>query len=377
MVFTRCKVLKNGEVSPELAHKIGVELANELWGDRFQVIVTTHLNTNHIHNHFVINSVSFKDGKKYYDNYYTYAMFREKSNEICEEYGLSTIKEKTTKHNINYDKFYKKYSQNDNYSARAKQDIDFAIRQAFSYREFFQIMNKLGYEIHERANKISIRYKDYKRNIRIERRFGEEYSIYSIKQRIINEDAIRVPFIEEEGNQNKKKLYKPKHNKSKIKVKGFIAIYFHYMYLLKLYPKNRYKRLSPEMIAEIRKMDIYSKEANFLATNNIKTNNDLESIYDNKLNAIKQEIVIRDNLWKERKNQTDEDIKKLICNKIAIQNKKIEQIREEVSLCEDIKTRIPQMKNQMNELEEKEKQEELDKQKKLVERKQKNIKREY
>ena len=131
------------------------------------------------------------------------------------------------------------------------------------------------------------------------------------------------------------------------------------------------------MIAEIRKMDIYSKEANFLATNNIKTNNDLESIYDNKLNAIKQEIVIRDNLWKERKNQTDEDIKKLICNKIAIQNKKIEQIREEVSLCEDIKTRIPQMKNQMNELEEKEKQEELDKQKKLVERKQKNIKREY
>lgn len=371
------KVLKNGEVTPELAHKIGVELANELWGDRFQAIVTTHLNTNHIHNHFVINAVSFKDGKKYYDNHYTYAMFREKSNEICEEYGLSTIKEKTTKHNINYDNFYKKYSQNDNYSTRAKQDIDFAIKQAFSYKDFFQIMNKLGYEIHERANKISIRYKDYKRNIRIERRFGEEYSIYNIKLRILNEEATRVPFIEEEGHQFKRKLYKPVHNKRKIKVTGFMAIYFHYMYLLKLYPKKKYKRLTPEMIAEIRKMDIYSKEANFLATNNIKTNDDLENIYDNKLTELKEETEIRDNLWKERKNQTNEDIKKTICNKIAMQNKKLEQIREEVSLCEDIKTRIPQMKNQMKKLEEKEKQEELDKQEKLNERKQKNKKREY
>ena len=54
---------KEDEVSPELAHKIGIELANEMWGDKFQVIVTTHLNTNHIHNHFVVNSVSFIDGK--------------------------------------------------------------------------------------------------------------------------------------------------------------------------------------------------------------------------------------------------------------------------------------------------------------------------
>lgn len=58
-----------GEVSPEVAHEIGVRLANEIWGDRFQVVVTTHLNTEHLHNHFVINSVSFKDGLKYYSNH--------------------------------------------------------------------------------------------------------------------------------------------------------------------------------------------------------------------------------------------------------------------------------------------------------------------
>ena len=56
---------KEGETTPELAHKIGVELAEELFGDRFEVVVSTHLNTNHYHNHIVINSVSFKDGKRY------------------------------------------------------------------------------------------------------------------------------------------------------------------------------------------------------------------------------------------------------------------------------------------------------------------------
>ena len=54
-----------GEVTPEVAHEIGLKLANEMWGDKYEVLVSTHLNTNHIHNHFVINSVSFIDGKKY------------------------------------------------------------------------------------------------------------------------------------------------------------------------------------------------------------------------------------------------------------------------------------------------------------------------
>ena len=86
-----------GEVTPELAHQIGVQFANEMWGDRFQVIVTTHLNTNHIHNHIVLNSVSFKDGLKYYDNHTNYAKMRHISDELCKEYGLSVIKEKATK----------------------------------------------------------------------------------------------------------------------------------------------------------------------------------------------------------------------------------------------------------------------------------------
>ena len=63
LAFHAYQSFNKGEVTPEIAHEIGVKLADEMWGDRFQVVISTHLNTQHLHNHFVINSVSFKDGK--------------------------------------------------------------------------------------------------------------------------------------------------------------------------------------------------------------------------------------------------------------------------------------------------------------------------
>ena len=98
--FHSFQSFKENEVTPELSHEIGVRLAEEMWGDRFEVMVSTHVNTNHIHNHFVINSVSFKDGKKYYDNRINYAKLRRLSDELCEEYGLSILKEKPCKRSI-------------------------------------------------------------------------------------------------------------------------------------------------------------------------------------------------------------------------------------------------------------------------------------
>ena len=68
VAFHAVQSFAEGEVTPKITHEIGVKLAEEMWGDRFQVVVTTHLNTDNIHNHFVVNSVSFVDGKKYYSN---------------------------------------------------------------------------------------------------------------------------------------------------------------------------------------------------------------------------------------------------------------------------------------------------------------------
>lgn len=83
VAFHAYQSFKPGEVTPDTAHQIGVELATKLWGDRFQVIVATHLNTNCVHNHFVLNSVSFLNGKRYNDCKRTYREFRSLSDEIC------------------------------------------------------------------------------------------------------------------------------------------------------------------------------------------------------------------------------------------------------------------------------------------------------
>ena len=83
---------KPGEVTPEIAHEIGKRLAKEMWGDRFEVVIATHLNKEHLHNHFVINSVSFADGLKYYDNTANYNLIKKISDRLCEEYNLSVIR---------------------------------------------------------------------------------------------------------------------------------------------------------------------------------------------------------------------------------------------------------------------------------------------
>ena len=262
------------KVSPEIAHKIGVELAKEMWGDRFQVVVTTHLNTDHTHNHFVINSVSYLDGLKYYDNHTNYSRMRHISDELCKEYGLNTIKEKKTKRNLNYENFYRKSLYNDNYSNNAKRDIDLAIRQAYSYDDFIYLMKKLDYDVMVRAGKLSIRKKNYNRNIRIERRFGEDYTIENIKRRIIEEQAIRVPFIENVYSRKINYPFAKRHKRAK--AKGFIALYYHYCYLLKVFPNNvPQQRLPASIRADVSRMEELSNQAKLLATNNIKTLDDL------------------------------------------------------------------------------------------------------
>ena len=79
-----------GEITPDLAHEIGVELAKRLWGDRFQVLVTTHLDKNHLHNHFCLNSVSFTDGYKFRGGIKEYKQMREASDKLCRDCLLYT-----------------------------------------------------------------------------------------------------------------------------------------------------------------------------------------------------------------------------------------------------------------------------------------------
>ena len=141
---------KTGEVTPELAHKIGVELAEKMFSEH-QVLVATHLNTGTYHNHFVINSVNMFTGKKFDCNKGAYFRFRGLSDELCEKYNLTVIKNPKgrTARNIY---FAEKRGEPTKYNLMRKA-IDEAIEMCINYGQFKKVMYKKGYIINDDYNR--------------------------------------------------------------------------------------------------------------------------------------------------------------------------------------------------------------------------------
>lgn len=341
-----------GEVTPEVAHEIGVKLANELWGDRFEVVISTHLNTDHIHNHFVLNSVSFMDGKKYYNNRYTYALMRETSDRICEEYKLNVLQEKPCgKHNIDYTKYYKEQVKKSNHYVMTKDDIDYAIAQAYSYKDFLSILKRMNYVVENRYGKLSVRKEPYKRNIRIARAFGDEYTIENIEKRIYETEQTRVPFPEARYGRKKYKNIKRQNFKNRKKAKGIKALYFYYCFLLRIFPRNKKKIYSKELKEDIKKMDEISKEVRFICGNKIETIQDLMEYKKSFILERKKLKSERENLWKKSRKVKKENEKNEILTKIKLLQKEIKELSNKVNMIEDIETRIPQIKQRIEDLE--------------------------
>lgn len=340
---------KEGEVTPDEAHKIGLELANEMWGDRFQVVVTTHLNTKHYHNHFVLNSVSFLDGKKYNADRNSYAEFRRLNDLICMEHGKSYLSEKKTKSGINYINYQNRGIKYTNYYKKAKEDLDLAIAKASNYESFKNILINLGYDITVRAGKLSIRGKDYKRNIRIERYFGEDYSIDNINKQI---KGLYLPETRSYYRNRKPTsilsiLSKPKYN-------SFYSMYIRYCNLLNNYP-NYVKKypLSSSVKEDVKKLDSFSEQAIMLVNNHIETEDNFYFFLNDKVKELSNLKQKREDLWK--KYKTIKDNKKVeIKKEIDNISDKIKEVNKEVKMCEDIRLRKKDVEDNLKTIEDKE-----------------------
>ena len=368
LAFHGYQSFKEGEVTPEIAHEIGVKLAEEMWGDRFQVVVSTHLNTDNIHNHFVINSVSFKDGYKYYSNISNTALLRKTSDEICEEYGLSVLKEKTCKSGINFENFYKKSMRDSDYYKFAKEDIDYAIKHSYTLKQFQQMLVSMGYNYYYRADKLSIRRELYKRNIRVERAFGEEYSLENIKRRILENDYIRQEKIIPYMLIRHKRFTSRDRIRRKYKPKGIVALYYYYRNLIKLYTRNNAQyKLTPKMREEVKKMDEYSEKIRFLCKYKIETISDVDNVKEKKQEEMQNILNTRNRLYYKRQKLDNESEKDSVTKEIINVTAVLQKVRKEIRLCDDIYDSIPRMKEQLKEVDEKEN--ENAKEKKLKEKK--------
>ena len=296
---------KGHECSPDVAHEIGCKLAEKLWTDRFQVVVCTHINTENVHNHFIINATSYVDGMRFYDNKSNYYELRRASDLLCEEYGLSVIEDRK---GAAISRRLREL-ENKGMPTRlniAKAAIDMSLEWARTLKEMQLILKKLDFEtdFSPEHKHWTIKSKGWERPIRLKRiadKYGDAYTKKGILLRldddkktpedadteemlmmfrkafedekrligtdeILNDDSMIINGIEPKADNSIKaygpmntkheqilKAYFP-HSKHRARLKhfdrsrpcakGLHAYYLRWLYRLGVLPKRR-KRISP------------------------------------------------------------------------------------------------------------------------------------
>lgn len=283
---------KPDEVTPELCHEIGVKLAQQMWGDRFQVIVSTHLDKDHLHNHFCFNSVSFLDGKKYNYSKSELQRLRDTSDLICKEYGLSVIAtDNKSKAPSRVLYFAEKNNEPTKYNLM-RAAIDEAIKISPAPKEFIRIMRKKGYIVNVNPERkyATICSVNDSRSTRL-KTLGEKYDWHNIVEQINTQDGFTLfPAYKEFNRESKTKYIKPKKYIFKgsfqavKKVTGLKALYLYYCYRLGYLPKKKqHKPLSPEMKEAWRKINRYSNQVILISKYNLDDTDEVEQfINDNK-----------------------------------------------------------------------------------------------
>lgn len=288
------------EVDPEEAHDIGVELAQRIWGERFQVVVATHVNTGHVHNHFVINSVSVADGYKFYNSPEDYDLMRRTSDEICLEHGLSIIEEPSQVGSKNW---LKNKEAGQPYIREAIcRDIDAAMVDSVSMDDIYFLLQEKGYQL-----KIGSGYKypalsppdAYDKNGK--RRFYrfcnlnryDGYDIEDISRRLsdpeYDKQVLEREYVRYQLKAPTKKIYRVKVNSIKVfrRRRGYyvdgkkIHSYFFYKYYR--YKKEMRQNLSQNSLssdgkAAYKELQLISGVSQFILKLDIKSINDVSAI---------------------------------------------------------------------------------------------------
>lgn len=276
---------KPDEVTPELCHEIGVKLAKQMWGDKFQVIVSTHLDKDHLHNHFCFNSVSFLDGKKYNYSKSEMQRLRNLSDELCKEYGLSVIATDNKSKAPNRTLYFAEKNNEPTKYNLMRTAIDEAIKISPAPKEFIRIMRKKGYIVNVNPERkyATIRSVNDSRNTRL-KTLGENYDWLNIVEQINTQDGfVLFPAYQEFNRENKMKYIKSKKYIFKgsfttvKKVTGLKALYLYYCYRLGYLPKkNQHKPLSPEMKEAWRKVDRYSNQVILISKYELNDTDDVK-----------------------------------------------------------------------------------------------------
>lgn len=319
---------KDFETTPKTAYKCGLELVRRLFADKYEVVIATHLDHEHLHNHIIINSVSFVDGSKYRNNFKDYFTdIRGISDEICRENCLSVIENPKGK-GLRYAEWKALKKGKPTIRGQVREEIDEIIKSSYTFKEFWRNLEKRGYVIHRRGENIkytSIIPAFGKRTLRLDN-LGSQYTEEAIFERIrSNRNGIKTS----SPSKLPKKQYRFKGNLKNCKgkkLKGFKALYFRYLYLFKkIRRKQTPQRVSFFMREELIKLDRYQKQFRFLVVNNIETGAELSALQKSKSDEIERLVIMRKQLYDERTDETNE---KSVSASAAVNHNAIQYGRE-------------------------------------------------
>ena len=325
------------EVYPEKCNSIGVELAQSLFGDKYQVLVCTHIDKENVHNHIVLNSVSFIDGSKYHNSNAELAFIRETNDDLCKKYGLSVIESKKANKETDIARSRtNNYNRNSGKMELIKTDIDEAIENAKKYQDFVDMLAYKGYCVKKSNNVISISTPYFNRNIRLSRAFGQDYTFENIKDRIYYRN-----YQFKEDKVYKVKLYDGiKINTELLKTSSFYRLYVHFLYILgKLPPKIHYEERTQEYYNEIEKFNKLCDELNMISDYNLTSIEDVQNLrtrYLEEISPLKAQKEEYMKLYNKTKKSAD---KTILEAKINILSQDIDRLNSKIQTCRRIITK--------------------------------------
>ena len=315
-----------GELTAEQAHKLGTEFGEKLLGERFEAVVATHRDHEHIHCHIVFNSVSFSDGKMYRSDFKAYfGDIRGLSNEISRENELSvTEPQGRGKH---YAEWSAERSGKTTVRSLIRQDIDSAVSEGFTLKSVFDILEKRGYEVKRGPNikHTAVRPPGGSRFIRLES-LGADYTEEAIIKRIAAEPEAALP-----GTY---KVYKVKYRKTaprRKKLRGFQALYVRYLYILGFRRPGGYqKKVSFETRKEVTRLKRYAEQFLLLRKYDIAEPEQLSILMSALQSDIEALTAERKKLYKLKRRGEN------VQTEISRINSALRPVRRELRLCRQI-----------------------------------------
>ena len=326
-----------GEVTPELAHQIGVDLADQLLGGRYQAVVTTHLNTRHIHNHIVWCAVALDNGRKYHSNaksYYTEV--RARSDALCRQYGLSVIEtERSQQSSQPYAEWQAGQTGQPTWRSIIRQDVDDAIARSLTWRQFVQAMEWKGYMMRFDRKYPILQPPDKTRPVRF-KTLGKQYTPEAIRSRILY-PRWRYPTAQQEPSVWHGRLHAA-HRKAR-KLTGLRALYYRYLYELGALPRKP-QRPSYAVRQDIRSPDKRIRQMEFLSRHEIDTLGQLNAYRQS------QETAVAD-LLAERCQLRRADPSDAVKTRLAQITQALKPLRRGIRLCQQIAEQSVQMRERL------------------------------